>query len=102
MERDKKEKASTDQENAEKYRSIETRKQFLVSKIRPFQTKTNAGCQVQVFQTYIDYSSAELITRYLASKRSFSQSFDQYLKAVSMPQPCLVRTSPVPLLFSRY
>lgn len=34
-------------------------------------------------QTYIDYDSAELVARYLASKRPFSQSFDTYLKHVS-------------------
>lgn len=74
---------STDQENAEKYRAIEERKKFLISKIRPFQEKISSGNRIQVFQTYIDYNSAELIAQYLASKRYFSQSFDQYLKAVS-------------------
>lgn len=76
-------KESLDQENAEKYRAIEERKKFLINKICPFQEKISSGNRVQVFQTYIDYNSAELISQYLASKRYFSQSFDQYLKAVS-------------------
>lgn len=76
-------KESADQENAERYRSIEERKKFLISKICPFQEKISSGNRVQVFQTYIDYNSAELIAQYLASKRYFSQSFDLYLKAVS-------------------
>lgn len=76
-------KESQDQENADRYRAIEERKKFLVSKICPFQEKISSGNRVQVFQTYIDYNSAELIAQYLASKRYFSQSFDQYLKAVS-------------------
>lgn len=76
-------KESADQENAEKYRAIEDRKKFLISKICPFQEKISSGNRVQVFQTYIDYNSAELIAQYLASKRYFSQSFDFYLKAVS-------------------
>lgn len=79
-----KSKESLDQENAEKFRTIEDRKKFLISKICPFQEKISSGNRVQVFQTYIDYNSAELIAQYLASKRYFSQSFDQYLKAVSM------------------
>ncbi|KAK4871530.1 hypothetical protein RN001_015654 [Aquatica leii] len=74
--------ASTDQENAEKYRIIESRKKFLIGRIRPFKETISAGNRVQVFQTYIDYNSAELIAQYLASKRNFSQSFDQYLKAI--------------------
>lgn len=77
-------KESQDQENAERYRAIEERKKFLISKICPFQEKISSGNRVQVFQTYIDYNSAELIAQYLASKRYFSQSFDQYLKAVSV------------------
>ncbi|KAK5639345.1 hypothetical protein RI129_011837 [Pyrocoelia pectoralis] len=73
---------STDQENAEKYRIIEARKKFLITRIRPFRETISAGNRVQVFQTYIDYNSAELIAQYLASKRNFSLSFDQYLKAI--------------------
>lgn len=33
-------------------------------------------------QSYIDYGGAELISQYLASKRSFSQSFDKYLRKI--------------------
>lgn len=74
---------SSEQENVEKFRILEERKKFLIKKIRPFTEAMSAGNRVQVFQTYIDYNSAELIAQYLASKRYFSQSFDQYLKAVS-------------------
>ena len=75
---------SNEHKNASLYRLIEIRKQFLVSKIRPFQDNVGAGNRSQVLQTYIDYESAELISRYLASKRPFSQSFDRYLRQVSM------------------
>ncbi|CAH1153389.1 unnamed protein product [Phaedon cochleariae] len=82
-EREKKnKKASADQEYAEKFQQIEEKKKFLLNKIKPFQETMSSGNRVQVFQTYIDYSSAELIAQFLASKRYFSQSFDQYLKAI--------------------
>lgn len=67
---------------AEVFRRIEERKKFFISKIRPFQETISSGNRIQVLQTYIDYSSAELISQYLASKRSFSQSFDGYLKTI--------------------
>uniref|UniRef100_T1I4R0 Nipped-B protein n=1 Tax=Rhodnius prolixus TaxID=13249 RepID=T1I4R0_RHOPR len=68
----------------ETYRSAENKKKFLLSKIRPFEeTVASDGSKTQILQTYVDYSSAELIARYLASKRPFSQSFDVYLKHVS-------------------
>ncbi|XP_069694432.1 nipped-B-like protein A [Periplaneta americana] len=73
---------SNEHKNAALYRLIEIRKQFLVSKIRPFEDKVGAGSRTQVLQTYIDYESAELISRYLASKRPFSQSFDRYLQQI--------------------
>nr|XP_023029223.1 nipped-B-like protein [Leptinotarsa decemlineata] len=78
----KSKKASADQENAERFQLIEDRKKFLLNKIKPFQETMCSGNRVQVFQTYIDYNSAELIAQFLASKRYFSQSFDQYLKAI--------------------
>lgn len=68
--------------NSEKFRLAEIRKNFLVSKIRPFQDSTSSGSRQQVMQTYLDYTSAELISRFLASRRPFSQSFDMYLKQV--------------------
>lgn len=60
----------------------EQRKEYLLTKINPY----NNEC-TQVMQTYIDYDSAELVARYLASKRPFSQSFDTYLKHVRKLQP---------------
>ncbi|XP_057671189.1 nipped-B-like protein B [Diorhabda carinulata] len=77
-----KNRKSSEQENTEIFAQIEEKKKFLLSKIKPFQESISAGNRVQVFQTYIDYSSAELIAQFLASKRYFSQSFDQYLKAI--------------------
>lgn len=66
--------------SAEKFKTIERRKHFFVEKIRPFRYR--GGTQVQVMQSYIDYGGAELISQYLASKRSFSQSFDRYLRKI--------------------
>ncbi|XP_050664265.1 nipped-B-like protein A isoform X2 [Leptidea sinapis] len=66
--------------SAEKFKTIERRKKFFLEKIRPF--RYQGGTQVQVMQSYIDYSGAELISQYLASKRSFSQSFDKYLRKI--------------------
>lgn len=77
------EKKPPEQQNTERFKAIEDKKKFLVQKIRPFQETISSGNRVQIFQTYIDYDSAELIAQYLASKRYFSQSFDLYLKAVS-------------------
>lgn len=70
----------------ETYRLTEARKKFLLSKIRPFDdsVSTKEGMKNQVLQTYIDYDSAELVSRYLASKRPFSQSFSIYLRQVSL------------------
>ena len=79
----------------------ETRKRFLLTKVGDnpslligsqfhvlYQQVTafppaSSGARTQTLQTHIDYENAELITRYLASKRPFSQSFDSYLKQVS-------------------
>ncbi|XP_026758153.1 nipped-B protein [Galleria mellonella] len=66
--------------SAEKFKTVERRKHFFIEKIRPF--RYQGGAQVQVMQSYIDYSGAELISQYLASKRSFSQSFDRYLRKI--------------------
>lgn len=68
----------------ETYRLTEARKKFLLGKIRPFEDAVSKeGMKSHVLQTYIDYDSAELVSRYLASKRPFSQSFSTYLKHVS-------------------
>ncbi|CAG9855417.1 unnamed protein product [Phyllotreta striolata] len=81
-ERNNKSKKTPDQQNADKYQQIDENKKFLLSKIKPFQEAISSGNRIQVYQTYIDYTSAELIAQFLASKRYFSQSFDQYLKAI--------------------
>lgn len=76
-------RGSNDQNNTELFRIIDARKKFYISKIRPFQETISSGHRIQVLQTYIDYGSAELISQFLASKRSFSQSFDCYLRTVN-------------------
>jgi cohesin loading factor subunit SCC2 len=76
------ERKDQEQDHADKFKVIEEKKKFLVQRIRPFQETISSGNRVQIFQTYIDYNSAELIAQYLASKRYFSQSFDLYLKAI--------------------
>ncbi|CAH4032029.1 unnamed protein product [Pieris brassicae] len=79
-ERESKRQVTTAVMSAEKFKTIERRKTFFLEKIRPF--RYQGGTQVQVMQSYIDYSGAELISQYLASKRSFSQSFDKYLRKI--------------------
>ena len=69
---------NNEQKNSEAYRIIEEKKKLIISKIRP----NSSGTKPDILQTYIDYNSAELISQYLASKRSFSQSFDRYLKQI--------------------
>ncbi|XP_026815896.1 nipped-B-like protein isoform X1 [Rhopalosiphum maidis] len=61
----------------ENSRLCDQRKEYLLTKINPYDNQST-----QVMQTYIDYDSAELVARYLASKRPFSQSFDTYLKHI--------------------
>lgn len=80
----------------------ETKKSFFLSKVKPF-CNGGDGKKIQILQTFIDYSSAELITRYLASKRPFSQSFDMYLKhilKVLMETSVLIRTKAMKCLTS--
>ncbi|XP_042215621.1 nipped-B-like protein isoform X2 [Homarus americanus] len=59
----------------------EKRKLFLLKKVPAF-PPASPGAKTQTLQTHIGYENAELITRYLASKRPFSQSFDVYLKQI--------------------
>lgn len=81
---DENKRDDTQQEHVDKFKAVEDKKKFLVQKIKPFQETISSGNRVQVFQTYIDYNSAELVAQYLASKRNFSQSFDYYLKTVRL------------------
>ena len=62
---------------AEQMRQFEVRKKFLTSKIPPF--GVNRGQKASVLSTHIDSASAQLIVRYLSSKRPFANSFDKYL-----------------------
>ena len=70
---------------------VDKRKKFLLTRISPF-PEAAPGTRTQVLTTPLDAESAELITRFLASKRTFSQSFDSYLKHIlnvsSPPQNC--------------
>ncbi|XP_062548441.1 nipped-B protein isoform X2 [Armigeres subalbatus] len=73
-------KPGVDQElNSEIFRLLDTRKGTYLTQICPFGGK-NAG--ISEIKTYIDYGNANLIAQYLASKRSFSQSFDKYLQKI--------------------
>ncbi|XP_042884604.1 nipped-B-like protein isoform X2 [Penaeus japonicus] len=66
---------------AEVTQLAERRKLFLLTKVPAF-PPASPGAKTQTLQTHIGYENAELITRYLASKRPFSQSFDMYLKQI--------------------
>ena len=57
---------------------VERRKKFLLAKINPF-PEAAPGTRTQVLTTPLDAESSELIARFLASKRPFSQSFETYL-----------------------
>ena len=61
-------------------RQFEVRKKFLTSKIPPF--GVNRGQKASVLSTHIDFASAQLIVRYLSSKRPFANSFDKYLSGL--------------------
>ena len=64
----------------------EKRKKFLLTRISPF-PEVAAGTRTQVLTTPLDGESAELITRFLASKRPFSKSFDSFLKHILKVAP---------------
>ncbi|XP_050736968.1 nipped-B-like protein isoform X1 [Eriocheir sinensis] len=66
---------------AEVTQLVEKRKTFLLTKVPAF-PPASPGAKTQTLQTHIGYQNAELITKYLASKRPFSQSFDLYLKQI--------------------
>ncbi|XP_058822555.1 nipped-B protein isoform X2 [Topomyia yanbarensis] len=75
-------KPGVDQElNSEIFRMLDTRKNNYLAQICPF-GGSGLKAAVSEIKTYIDYSSANLIAQYLASKRSFSQSFDKYLQKI--------------------
>ncbi|XP_040162407.1 nipped-B protein isoform X2 [Anopheles arabiensis] len=82
-----------DQElNSEIFRMLDTRKQYYLSQIGPYGRSGGGGARSggsgpaaggnYEIKTYIDYSNANLIAQYLASKRSFSQSYDKYLQKI--------------------
>lgn len=57
---------------------FEERKRFLLRKTSTFLGSSKNSD----FKTYIDNDNAQLIVQYLASKRSFTQSFDKYLQKI--------------------
>lgn len=70
---------TTDQElNREIFNKLEQRKAYFLSKVS---TSGGAGVTTDI-KTYIDYSNAHLITQYLASKKTFMQSFQQFLNKI--------------------
>lgn len=65
--------------NSEIFKILDSRKRYLISKVRAF---SENNCTSQHIKTYIDYNNAHLIAQYLASKRTFSQSFDKFLQKI--------------------
>ncbi|CAL8128684.1 unnamed protein product [Orchesella dallaii] len=70
------------------------RKKFLLGKIKslsePFTPR-----KIEMAQTFLDYQSAELLTRYLSSKRPFTAGFDFFLIRIlrfSMDTTVAIRT----------
>ncbi|XP_058453051.1 nipped-B protein [Malaya genurostris] len=75
-------KPDVDQElNSEIFRLLDIRKTNYLAQICPF-GGSGLNATVSEIKTYIDYNNANLIAQYLASKRSFSQSFDKYLQKI--------------------
>ncbi|SPP81595.1 nipped-B protein isoform X2 [Drosophila guanche] len=69
--------------NLEIFNVLEERKQYLISKIKPYSVSGEQHhTSQQQIKTYIDYNNAQLIAQYLATKRPFSQSFDGCLKKI--------------------
>ncbi|XP_041451518.1 nipped-B protein [Drosophila obscura] len=69
--------------NLEIFNVLEERKQYLISKIKPYSVSGEQHhTSHQQIKTYIDYNNAQLIAQYLATKRPFSQSFDGCLKKI--------------------
>ena len=75
-------KDGVDQElNSEIYKILDERKKYYLSQTTLYGDQKHQTSSNDI-RTYIDYSSANLIAQYLASKRSFSQSFDTYLQKI--------------------
>ncbi|KAF0287117.1 Nipped-B-like protein [Amphibalanus amphitrite] len=73
------ETAATEEMKREVNALVEGRRQLLLTKVAPF-GETGGKVGIRTLQTYLDYDHAELLCKYLASKRPFSRSFDVYLK----------------------
>lgn len=72
---------ATDQElNREIFKKFEQRKAYFLSKVSP--GSGGGGGVTSDIKTYIDYSNAHLITQFLASKKTFMQSFQQFLNKI--------------------
>merc|ERR1719195_1331400 len=63
---------------SEVFRLTEDRKEYLVTKISPFDSNTRTGSVI----SHLDNTSAALLVKYLSSKRPFFNSFDLYLKQI--------------------
>ncbi|XP_068142323.1 nipped-B protein isoform X2 [Drosophila tropicalis] len=68
--------------NLEIFGVLEERKQYLISKVKPYSASGENSHTSHQIKTYIDYNNAQLIAQYLATKRPFSQSFDGCLKKI--------------------
>ncbi|CAN8005998.1 unnamed protein product [Ixodes hexagonus] len=69
---------ANEEEQSKKAALVEERKKFLLHMAKP----AEAGGSLKSDQGTLDYATAELISRFLASRRPFSQSFDVYLTQI--------------------
>ncbi|KAL1427179.1 hypothetical protein MTO96_017685 [Rhipicephalus appendiculatus] len=75
---EKKTSAPNEEQQAKLAALVEERKKFLLHLAKP----QDSGSGLKSEQGTLDYATAELISRFLASRRPFSQSFDVYLTQI--------------------
>ncbi|KAK8788390.1 hypothetical protein V5799_021833 [Amblyomma americanum] len=75
---EKKSTAPNEEQQAKLAALVEERKKFLLHLAKP----QDSGSGFKSEQGTLDYATAELISRFLASRRPFSQSFDVYLTQI--------------------
>lgn len=75
---EKKRAVPDEEQQAKLVGQIEERKKFLLHLAKP----QDSGSGLKSEQGTLDYATAELISRFLASRRPFSQSFDVYLTQI--------------------
>lgn len=75
---EKKSSVPNEEQQAKLAALVEERKKFLLHLAKP----QDSGSGLKSEQGTLDYATAELISRFLASRRPFSQSFDVYLTQI--------------------